>query len=213
MMRSVLLAFLGLAAAVAPAFAQLQAAVAEPPMMQPGDRLEISIYRNPELSGVYTVTSEGTLLHPLFEEVRVAGVSIPEARARMDAALRKEMAEPLFTFEPHYRVYVGGAVRQQGQHFFPQTTVGQAIIDAGGSTAPDRRLRIRLIRDGEMTVTNLDGRSETALLQTQVEPGDQILLEERPTFTRNYLGPAMQVLQTVTALVATYVYFDAIFGS
>jgi protein involved in polysaccharide export with SLBB domain len=114
---------------------------------------------------------------------------------------------------PLHRVYVGGNVRIQGEYFFADMSIGQAIINAGGSTTPDRRYRVRLIRDEVHTLTSLDGESETALLQTRIQSGDQVLIEERPTFSRNYLNPALQVIQTVTALVATYVYFDTIFGT
>src|SRR5687768_1778650 len=120
--------------------------VPEAPAMKPGDRLHIVIYRNSELTGTYTVTAEGTLLHPLFEEVRVADMPVSQARERMEAALLDEIAAPLFTFEPQYRVYVGGEVRQQGEFFLPETTVGQAIINAGGSTTRNRRQRVKLIR-------------------------------------------------------------------
>ena len=183
------------------------------PVLMPGDRLEVVVYRSSELTGVFTVATDGTLLHPLFATVQVAGVPIPEARRRMDEELRRHLQEPLFTFEPRYRVYVGGEVRTQSEFHFPEMTIGQAIVNAGGSTTPDRQLRVRLIRDGEIHIASLDGGSETELLQMRIHSGDQILVERRPTFTRNYLGPALNVVQTVTALVATYVYLNAIFGS
>jgi protein involved in polysaccharide export with SLBB domain len=198
--------------AAGPAWGQSSQMASASPVIMPGDRLEIVIWRNPELSGMYTVAADGTLLHPLLRDLRVAEMPVPEARSRMEAFLREFDAEPAFTFQPHYRVYVGGAVRQ-GQYHFPEMTVGQAITDAGGSTTPNRNLRVRLIREGRDVVSNLDGNSEINLLQTTIQSGDQILLEERPSFYRNVLGPTLQVVQTVTTLVATYVYLDAIFGS
>jgi protein involved in polysaccharide export with SLBB domain len=213
MIRCAQLLALLLAFAAGPLRAQNGTGALDAPVLMPGDRLEIVVYLSPDLSGTYTVTSAGTLLHPLFEHVRVAEMPIGDARARMLAELRTHLEEPLFTFEPRYRVYVGGEVRTQGEYHFPEMTIGQAIVNAGGSTAPNRRHRVRLIRDQEVVVANLDGGSETALLQTRVQSGDQILVELRPTFTANYLGPALQAVQTVTALVATYVYLNAIFGS
>lgn len=211
-MRPSLLIPLLLGLVTAPAGAQAPASL-DAPMMMPGDQLEVVVYRNADFSGLYRITAQGTLLHPLFEHVQVAGVPIEEARRRMATELRNHLEEPLFTFEPRYRVYVGGLVRVQGEHFFPEMTVGEAIVLAGGSTSPDRRTRVRLIRGSEISVANLEGGRETALLQTRIRSGDQILVEDRPSFTRTFLSPTMQVIQTVTALVATYVYFDAIFGS
>jgi protein involved in polysaccharide export with SLBB domain len=203
---------LGLALLGIPLEAQVNT-VGEPSVMMPGDQLVVVVYRNTELSGTYTITSEGTLLHPLFSQVEVARVPVAEARDRMAEELRKHLEEPLFTFEPRYRVYVGGQVRLQGEHHLADMTVGQAIVNAGGSTTPNREYRVRLIRGDQVVVANLDAESERELLQTRVRSGDQILVEQRPSFNRNVLGPGLQVLQTVTALIATFVYFDAILGS
>lgn len=212
MMRSALLLPLPFLLFASPLHAQTSSAL-EAPVMMPGDRLEIVVYRHPDYGGTFTVTSEGRLLHPLFEHVHVAGVPIAEARSRMATELRRHLEEPLFTFEPRYRVYVGGEVRTQGEFHFPEMTIGQAIVNAGGSTTPDRRYRVRLIRGQDVQIANLSGGSETDLLRMRIQSGDQILVEQRPTFSRNYLGPTLQVIQTVTALVATYVYLNAIFGS
>jgi protein involved in polysaccharide export with SLBB domain len=210
-MRFVFLLLL-LAVTAAPAFGQVSAPAHEPPLMMPGDRLELVIWRNLELSGVYTIAADGTLLHPLMNGVRVAEVPIAEARGRMEVFLRDFDTEPLFTFQPLHRIYVGGAVRQ-GQYHMAEMSVGRAITDAGGSTTPNPRMRVRLIRAGETYVARLDGSQESELLQTQIRSGDQILLEERPSFSRSVLSPTLQVVQTVTTLVATYVYLNAIFGS
>jgi protein involved in polysaccharide export with SLBB domain len=207
----ILLLLAGLAAPGAGS-AQAFAPASREPVIQPGDRLELSIWRNPELSGVFTVAADGTLLHPLYSEVQIGGATVSEARERMQRYLERYEADPRFVFEPQYRIYVGGLVRDQNQHFVPQMSVGQAITRAGGATTSTNRHRVRLIRDGTHTVANLDDEQVAGLLQEPVRSGDQILVEERPSFTRNVLGPTLQVIQTVTALVATYVYFDAIFG-
>jgi len=212
-MRFVFLLLL-LAVTAAPAIGQASAPAPahEPPLMMPGDRLELVIWRNLELSGVYTIAADGTLLHPLMNGVRVAEVPIAEARGRMEVFLRDFDTEPLFTFQPLHRIYVGGAVRQ-GQYHMAEMSVGQAITDAGGSTTPNPRMRVRLIRAGATYVARLDGSQESELLQTQIRSGDQILLEDRPSFSRSVLSPTLQAVQTVTTLVATYVYLNAIFGS
>src|SRR6188508_1842079 len=97
-----------------------------PPMM-PGDRVEIVFYPSYELNGTYTVTSEGTLLHPVFDRVQVANVPISVARSRIEAVVKEGFrSEPRFTFEPRYKVYVGGAVRGQGQYYLQSMTIAQA---------------------------------------------------------------------------------------
>jgi hypothetical protein len=71
---------------------------------------------------------------------------------------------------------------------------------------------VRLIRAGRERRVNLDSSEATEILQQPIVSGDQILVEERPTFARSYLNPTLQVIQTVTSLVSTYVFFNAIFN-
>lgn len=190
--------------------AQGEAPSRERAALYPGDRVNIYIWRNSELSGTFQVGEDSSLVHPLYSAVKVAGVPIADARERVHEYLRRYEANPQLTFTPEYRVYIGGAVRDQNQHFLPEMSVGQAIIRAGGSTTPNRTHRVRLIRGGEHTVAALNDEEVAALLQEPIRSGDQILVEERPTFTRNYLGPTLQVLQTVTTLVSTYLFFSTI---
>jgi protein involved in polysaccharide export with SLBB domain len=182
-------------------------------MLQPGDRVGVIVWRNQELSGTFTVAKDSTLQHPLYSEVKVAGIPIPVAQARMQTFLRRYEAEPRFSLDPQFRVYVGGAVRNQNQHYFPEMTIGEAITQAGGSTAPDRRYRVRLARDGKQTVVGLNDPEAAALLQEPIRSGDQIVVEERPSFNRTYLQPALQVLQVVSGLITTYVLVDQVFGN
>jgi protein involved in polysaccharide export with SLBB domain len=183
------------------------------PVLRPGDRVQVQVWRNPELSGTFLVSEDGSLQHPLYSQVQVAGVPEATARERVRTFLARFEGTPSFVFIPEFRVYVGGAVRDQNQHFFPEMSVGQAIVRAGGSTTPTSRHRVRLIRDGRDWRVNLNAPEAAALLQQPIMSGDQILVEESPTFARRYLNPTLQVIQTVTSLVSTYVFFDAIFNN
>lgn len=182
-----------------------------PAVLRPGDQFDLSVWRNAELSGTFTVAQDGGVFHPIFREVKVAGVPFAVAEARLREFLQRYESEPQFVFQPKMRVYVGGSVRGQNQYYLPEVTVAQAITEAGGSTTPDPDFRVRLIRQGTETVAALDQGEATALLQEPIRSGDQIIVEERPSFTRTYLDPALRALQTVTGLVATYVYLQAVF--
>ena len=180
-------------------------------VLRPGDRVQIQVWRNSELTGTFLVAEDGSLQHPVYGQVQVAGVPIATARERVRSFLTRFEASPMFVFIPEFRVYVGGAVRDQNQQFYPQISIGQAITRAGGSTTPTPRYRVRLIRAGRDRRVNLDSSEATQILQEPIVSGDQILVEERPTFARRYLNPTLQVIQTVTSLVSTYVFFNAIF--
>lgn len=201
------LSLAGTAAAQDPGFP-----LAGDPVVRPGDRVSVQVWRNAELTGTFLVGDDGTPQHPVYGQVQLGNVPVPAARERIRTFLTRFEANPLFVLVPEFPVYVGGAVRDQNQHFFPQISIGQAITRAGGSTTPSPRYRVRLIRGGREWRADLDAPDATTLLQQPIVSGDQILVEERPTFARRYLSPTLQVLQTVTSLVSTYVLFNAVFN-
>lgn len=184
-----------------------------PAMLRPGDRAAIQVWKSPDFSTTLTVGEDSAFVHPLYGAVKVGGMPLPEARERVRQFLLRFEAEPRFTMVPEFRVYVGGAVRDPNQHWMPQLTVGEAITRVGGSTASDRRHRVRLVRGGRQYVENLNGSGIAALLQEPIRSGDQIVVEERATFTRTYVGPALQILQAIGSIVTTYVLIDQVIGS
>jgi protein involved in polysaccharide export with SLBB domain len=199
---------------ILPALAAAQSVPATPTaMLRPGDRFELKIWRNTELSGTFEVAQDSGVFHPVYRNVKVGGVPFAVAEQHLRAFLLTRETDPQFVFEPRMRVYVGGDVRGQNQYFLPEMSVAEAITEAGGSTAPDRRKRVRVIRNDIATVANLDQGEATELLQLPIRSGDQILVEERPSFTRSYIRPALGVIQTVSGLVLTYVSIRAVFGS
>ncbi len=193
---------------------QAQTAASDPgSVLQPGDRMNLEVYRKPEFSGTFLVSQDGTLMHPLFRGVQVAGLPIPTVRERVDQYLRRYEADPQFIIGPEYRVFVGGVVRDQNQFHLPEVSVAQAIVRAGGSTAPNRRFRVRLIRGGEHTLVGLTDPRSAAFLQQPIRSGDQIIVEERPSFSRTYLDPALRVLQTVGSILSTYIILTTVLDS
>ncbi len=184
-----------------------------PAMLRPGDRAAIQVWRNQEMSGTLMVGEDSAFVHPVYGAVKVGGVPLPVAQERVRQFLTRFEAEPRFTLLPEFRVYVGGAVRDPNQHYMPQLSVGEAITRVGGSTAPDRRHRVRLVRGGRQYLENLNGDGIAALLQEPIRSGDQIIVEERATFTRTYVGPALQILQAIGSIVTTYVLIDQVIGS
>ena len=198
---------------VLPAALRAQGADSAPGIIQPGDRVNIVVWRNAELSGTYTVGQDSALVHPLYGAVRVAGLPPSVAQERVRDFLTRFEVDPKVTFTPEYRVFVGGEVRNPNQHFFPEMTLGQAIVQAGGSTTPNRTQRVRFIRGGEHTVVNLDDDRIAALLQEPIRSGDQVIVEERPTFTRTYVRPALQVIQTAASLITTFVLITSVLDS
>ncbi len=105
-------------------------------VIEPGDILEIQVWKEPDLSQVARVRSDGMISIPLIDDIKAAG--------RTPLALKKEIEERLQRFvdlpkvavivkESASRIYVIGKVAKPGEYPLTQDlTVLQALTLAGG---------------------------------------------------------------------------------
>lgn len=172
------------------------------PVLGPGDVVRITVWRNKELSGEFEVAADSSIRHPLYRQVRVAGIPLPSAEARIRSFLERFEANPEFVIEPLFRVAVGGEVRQPDLYAFrPEVTLVQAVALAGGPTADGRLDRVRLIRSGGgETVLDLT-RPETGVGQVPIRSGDQIVVERRQRLFRDFIAPAASVAAALAAVL------------
>lgn len=190
-----------LAAALCPAAAGAQEGTAQDGVVSPGDLVRITVYRNADLSGEMTVGDDGTLLHPLYRDLRVTGLTQGQLNERLAAHLARYGAEPAFVAEPLVRVTVSGEVRQpQVTAVRPGTTVFQALALAGGINPTGRPNRVILVRQGasrtlDLTLPTAPGATEP------VRSGDLLVVERRSSWTREVLTPAASVASVAIALI------------
>lgn len=155
----------GLAACSAPTddaylrFAQMSFDASDFSQLGAGDVVELRVYRQDDLSGVYTIPPEGTLRFPLIGDVVAAGRSCDMIADDIENRLGAEyFRDPTVTCQVSalnsLRVIVSGQVKQPGR--FPYTdslTVIEAVALAQGltdSAAADRIMVTRII-DGTAT--------------------------------------------------------------
>jgi polysaccharide biosynthesis/export protein len=193
---TVLLAF-----APAPLAAQDAAPAAQdPPVLAPGDVLRVTVFRKDELSGEINVADDGTLLHPLYRSLHVAGLPAPELERRVREFLTRYEAEPSFVIEPLVRITVGGEVRQPNVYTVrPSTTAFQAVATAGGATDRGRYDRVGLLRDGRTERLDLRPGQPDGVLR--VRSGDVLVVERRSTAFREYIAPAASVLAVIVSVI------------
>ncbi len=172
---------------------------AQEPVIRPGDAVRITVWRNPELSGEFQVSEDGSIQHPLYQSVRVDGATRAELTRRLADALSRYEASPQFVAVPLLKVAVGGEVRQPNLYRLPmETTIAEAVSMAGGVTERGKLRSVRLIRQSEQRSINLLDPGEAAVT---VRSGDQIFIERRRDILREYVGPLASVLAAIGTFI------------
>jgi protein involved in polysaccharide export with SLBB domain len=105
-----------------------------------GDVIEVRVYQEPELSGVYQVGSEGDVVFPLCKRVVVAGLTPNAAAEKLRACLsagfmRDPQVSVLVKEYNSKKVFVFGEVQKPGTFTFEDgMSIVQAVTVAGGFT-------------------------------------------------------------------------------
>jgi len=124
------LAALGVAGAQQPADYRLYA----------GDKVEASVWKEPDLTRTVVVRPDGKFTIPLVGEVAAAGRTVTEIQTDIAARLKKYIPDPVVTVSvteiDGNRVYVIGQVNKPGAYTMnPRLSVLQALSVAAGTTA------------------------------------------------------------------------------
>lgn len=130
-------------------------AQAAPYLIQPGDVLVVSVWKEPDLQQEVFVRPDGGLSFPLVGDVKAAGVGLDELRQIIDQRLRKYIPDPVVTVALKElggnRIYVVGKVNRPGEFaFIKPIDVMQALSLAGGATSFAALDDIQILRrDGD----------------------------------------------------------------
>jgi polysaccharide export outer membrane protein len=107
----------------------------------PGDVLEVSVYDDPDLSGLFTVQYGGEISFPLLGDILVDGLSSREVREKLTALLAKDyLVDPQVAvrIKEHRSQWVTltGEVARPGKYFLQGSkTLLELLTEAGGFTA------------------------------------------------------------------------------
>jgi len=190
-----------------PAAAQQPAprARTEQAVLTPGDSVRIVVWRKPEFSGDFVVAADGSITHPLYRGVQIAGVPFATAEANLRAFLSRFEENPQFVIEPLIRVAVSGEVTRPIVFATrPETTIGEALAQAGGTRETGARNRVRLLRtqpNGQQQQLVLDLQDPKSSAGTMpIRSGDQIIVDRRKSFLRDFLLPALGVIGSIASL-------------
>ena len=172
--------------------------------LRPGDALRVTVWRHLELSGEFVVAPDSTLVHPVYQTIKVAGVPFPEVKERLRRLLSTYEQDVQLVIEPLFPVTVAGEVRLPSLYRLPQgTTFSQAIAQAGGLTELGRLDKVRVIRRDSVMTLDLTG-GYARYEGVPIASGDQILVARRTGFNllRDVLYPVTSLTAAVAAVLA-----------
>lgn len=175
------------AADEAPAAAAPAATVAGGYGVNPGDILEISVWKEEDLQKQVIVRPDGYFSFPLTADIRAEGRTIEDIRRDVATSVSRFVPDPVVSvaiLEPRgSKVYVIGQVNRAGEYPINRfVDVVQAISMAGGFTPFAQLDNIRILRRKGATQTAIpfsygDIAAGKRLQQNIVlEPGDTVLV-------------------------------------
>ncbi|MDH3514544.1 MAG: polysaccharide biosynthesis/export family protein [Gammaproteobacteria bacterium] len=127
--------------------------------MQPGDVLNISVWREKDLQGDIAVRPDGALNFPLVGEIVAAGKTIQQLKTDISTKLSKYVPDPVVTVVVKNslgnKIFVIGKVNRPGEFVANRNMdVMQALSMAGGLNpyASENKIKIlRRINDEQVT--------------------------------------------------------------
>jgi len=151
--------------------------------LRPGDGLRVRVWREPDLSGEFTVDESGVVTLPKLGPIRVGDESVAALKTRIVSSYATYITQPV-EITPLLRIRVLGEVRTPGLYKVePVMTLNDAIALAGGATSSGRTDRVNLIRNGRSVDVALS--PNTVLAESPLQSGDQLLVPERSWVSRN----------------------------
>jgi len=149
------------------------------------DELQISVWREPDLSAVVAVRPDGMITLPLLNDVKAAGLKTQELQKLLEEKFKGFVNEPQVTVIVRAirsrKVYLVGQVGKQGNYpLNSEMTVLELLAEAGGLGTFARADSIYILREQNGKKVRIPfsykkavaGKSENVILQ----PGDMVVV-------------------------------------
>ncbi|MES1156680.1 MAG: polysaccharide biosynthesis/export family protein [Alphaproteobacteria bacterium] len=143
----------------------------------PGDQLRVTVFGEADLSGLFVVSTQGTIAYPLTGPVNAAGLTLSELTAQLRTDLQAYVREPNVSVEvATYRpFFILGEVNHPGTYpYSPHLTALNAVATAGGFTYRANEHRIFIKHADESNEREYQLSNSTPIL-----PGDTVRIGER----------------------------------
>jgi protein involved in polysaccharide export with SLBB domain len=143
-----------------------------------GDKMKITVYDEPDLTGEFLVDGSGEVQFPLIGQVHAAGLTVHEFVSSLAGTLAaKYLRDPKVNVEiKNYRpFYIIGEVNKPGEYPFESgLNALDAVALAGGYTYRANHSDVYIRRYGSS-----DEKAEGFTSETKIYPGDVVRIPER----------------------------------
>ena len=171
--------------------AEIQAAAAVVPEenypLGPEDAIEVSVWKEPELTKQMIIRPDGKISYPLIGEIQAAGKTVKQLRDEIHKALEKFVTDAQVTVillkSVHYKVFVVGKVAKPAEYVAGRPlNVMQALAMAGGPTPFASTSNIVVLRKSEgrelVLPFNYDAvsRGQSLEINRTLLPGDVVVV-------------------------------------
>lgn len=154
------------------------------PELLPGDAVRVQIWREADISGVFTVDDRGIVTLPLLGEREVSGLGPTELRDALLSDYKEYLQNPSIEVTILRRINILGEVRSPGLYPVDATiSLADALALAGGVTQIADPNKIQLVRDNEVIAEGVD--QAAVIGASDIRSGDQIVVGQRSWFSRN----------------------------
>jgi polysaccharide export outer membrane protein len=166
----------GIAVSTSPSMAQTTAAAAY--KLGAGDKVHVTVFNEPDLTGDFTVSDQGSIALPLIGNVTVGGMTVRDAEVLVTQKYGTNyLVNPRVSIEVlNYRpFFILGEVKTPGSYpYVSGMTVLNAVALAGGYTPRAKQGSVSVKRTGGPQTTEQTLSEDSAVL-----PGDVITVKER----------------------------------
>lgn len=142
-----------------------------------GDKISISVFREPDLAVEAKLTDAGTIIFPFLGEMNVKGLTVGKLKDKITQGLNgRYLKDPSVTVSVlEYReFFVNGEVNKPGAFpYLPGLTVQKAISIAGGFTERASQSSVILEREKDENRKGVEVEMDAPLA-----PGDIVIVEE-----------------------------------
>jgi protein involved in polysaccharide export with SLBB domain len=168
--------------------------------VQPGDRVTVRIFREPDLSGTVTVGLDGEVVLPRLGRVYVADRTAGEVQEDLRTAYARYLRNASVEVVVLRRIGVHGEVRRPDLYVVDLTTTLRDVITMAGGLTPEAHPgRIYVVREGQRIT--FDGPDVAQMATSELRSGDQVVVGQRGWIQRNPIGTASGAVGLVVATI------------